>query len=1076
MQNVIENQVSEVISKLDLNKSVVVLKGISKPEIPQTKMQELFDKGFTSSWLELYNLNRKIITYEEFLYFYTFIKSEYDFIYIINNNIYNNFYPLTAEIPGETKLLLAEFFDDDNEYIPNTQIQDGECYTHIFSNLKKVNDTYFVRYNDIFESNDLKIKNIDLFDTHSLQELPLNITDIPNDILYLEEAGDYLNVLEQLANNKPLYVNIENYSGEEELLKEKLQIISTYIKPVTLVKSTETVHPLKTNPRFKELLKKYWQHDTFRQLKIYDFNDIKHGKKEVKEISQENIISDIVTQAELFLENPSADYRDIFVTAPTGSGKSAMFLIPAMYLAEKYNLITLVISPLIGLMNDQVANLEKLSYEHARTINSDISAVEKEEITEEIKNGECHILYLSPESLLARSDISQITGDRKIGLIVIDEAHIVTTWGKQFRPDYWYLGDYIKKLRKKQTLLNHPFLVATFTATAIFGGEEDMYKETLNSLNMRTPITYLGYVKRNDITIKISELETQTQKEQYQKDKFNSLIDVIKRAVTMDKKLLIYFPTVSLIESFYTYCISQGLGQYIVKYHGQMQGSDKKENAQLFKIKEKLVMLATKAFGMGIDISDINIVCHFAPTGNVCDYVQEIGRAARNPEIEGEAIYSHMKNDFQYINRLHGLSAIKKYQLVKVIQKIYELFKIKLNEENQNNTRLSKKRNEMLVDAENFTYIFETPADSSQDDLIGKVKTALLLIQKDYTAKMGFSPFAMRPSTLYAKGFFHIPDDIIDNLIKRYGQKTFHQCSAKNKVYIVNLQRIWEKEYNKTISFPKFKYLIYTSSPDLKDDNLSKLLPATRISVNYNDNEKSYKIQNAINQILKNSANKDIFLRVENEGKKDPEKNISDAISTASKISAFRANGIANILIATIKNYVRNYNKSMNAEIINTRPLKTGGYIYKFNRPIEDFITWIQENKRFIKENSENGILYIVNNKSSKTTNEIITALGLLEAINYLHFEASGGLNSQIYIYINQTKTMEEVINKPQFYNNKLLDKVGARHKISVAMLTYLYQHNFSSEKIWEDIENYFLGIVPEPVSEKLNEVLSTSA
>ena len=127
-----------------------------------------------------------------------------------------------------------------------------------------------------------------------------------------------------------------------------------------------------------------------------------------------------------------------------------MFLIPAMYLAEQYNLVTLVISPLIGLMNDQVSNLEKQGYKCAKTINSDISQIEKEEIMEDIKEGKCHILYLSPESLLARSDISQIIGDRKIGMIVIDEAHIVTTWGKQFRPDYWYLGDYIKKLRKKQ--------------------------------------------------------------------------------------------------------------------------------------------------------------------------------------------------------------------------------------------------------------------------------------------------------------------------------------------------------------------------------------------------------------------------------------------------------------------------------------------------------------------------------------------------------------------------------------------------------------------------------------------------
>ena len=141
---------------------------------------------------------------------------------------------------------------------------------------------------------------------------------------------------------------------------------------------------------------------------------------------------------------------------------------------------------------------------------------------EDIKNGDCHILYLSPESLLARSDISQIIGDRKIGLIVIDEAHIVTTWGKQFRPDYWYLGDYIKKLRKKQKNINHPFVIATFTATAIHGGIEDMYTETLDSLNMRKPITYLGYVKRDDIKIKISELTTKKQRAQYQLDKFEA--------------------------------------------------------------------------------------------------------------------------------------------------------------------------------------------------------------------------------------------------------------------------------------------------------------------------------------------------------------------------------------------------------------------------------------------------------------------------------------------------------------------------------------------------------------------------
>lgn len=172
-------------------------------------------------------------------------------------------------------------------------------------------------------------------------------------------------------------------------------------------------------------------------------------------------------------------------------------------------MVTLVISPLIGLMNDQVQGMEKHRYAKARTINSDIPPMVKKTIAQEVQEGRCDILYLSPESLLSRSDISDLIGDRAIGLLIVDEAHIVTTWGKQFRPDYWFLGDYVNKLRKQQ--LNgphqHAFVTATFTATATYGGEEDMYRETLRSLHMSPdPIVYLGCVRRRNIELCIREV------------------------------------------------------------------------------------------------------------------------------------------------------------------------------------------------------------------------------------------------------------------------------------------------------------------------------------------------------------------------------------------------------------------------------------------------------------------------------------------------------------------------------------------------------------------------------------------
>ena len=101
-----------------------------------------------------------------------------------------------------------------------------------------------------------------------------------------------------------------------------------------------------------------------------------------------------------------------------------MFQIPAIYLAEKYNYLTIVISPLIGLMNDQVYNLSKRKYKYVETINSDLSNIVKEGIRRKVAENKIHILYISPETLLSRSDITSLIGDRTIGMVIVDEAHI----------------------------------------------------------------------------------------------------------------------------------------------------------------------------------------------------------------------------------------------------------------------------------------------------------------------------------------------------------------------------------------------------------------------------------------------------------------------------------------------------------------------------------------------------------------------------------------------------------------------------------------------------------------------------
>lgn len=1068
-----------IIENLNLcKKSLCVIKGFSPESIGMSNIDlpSLLEESMTSNWIKLYSSNCKIITYEEFIYFNKFIVDEYEKIYIINNNLYENFYPLNVNISQDVIVKLVNHFDNENDDESiDISLPNFNKYLDIYNNFVEINESYYVNYNDIDIFNNTKITSINFYELDSNSSLNLEtirLDQTPEKIFNLFEEEDYIKLLNYALTNNFVYVDSSNFINDSFPIKNKLNLINSNLAQVIEPRTTLTQKHETTNRNFTEILKKYWGKNSFRKLNIYNFNAIKNGKKIVEEITQEDIISDIVNQAEGFIKNPLYDYRDVFVTAPTGSGKSAMFQIPAIYLAEKYNLITLVISPLIGLMNDQVYNLEQAQYKYAKTINSDISPVQKEEILNEVKENRCHILYLSPESLLARSDIFQLIGDRKIGMIVIDEAHIVTTWGKQFRPDYWYLGDYIKKLRKRQANECHPFLLTTFTATAIYGGMEDMYGETRSSLSMRNPITYLGYVKRDNIEIKITRHDSENIRKEYELDKFDELINVIERAKLMSKKTLIYFPTVRLINAFYDYCYNNGYKSIVAKYHGQMPADIKMENYNAYKNStsedKKLIMLATKAFGMGIDIDDIEIVCHFAPTGNVCDYVQEIGRAARKQKLKGEAIYYHSEKDFRYINMLHGLSAIKKYQLVEVIKKVYEIYHAKIS--NLKDSEYTKKRNSILVDAESFTYIFEGPLDTDENTAINKVKTALLLIQKDFVNKMNFSPFAMRPVPIFQKGFFAINNNDITKLKNKYGSKNFKLMDFDKNIYEVNLQAIHEKSYFNNYTFPQFKYLLYSKDETLDFNKQYNLTSALSIDIQFTPNNTSTKIINSINYILRKSAYDEKFYSLDTERISETNKkldtNLVNLLRKQCGISVFRADALANMLIATINNYQRNYSRSQNilyGQLYKPKPLKNGKTSYKFLPNIEKYIEWIQRGKKFINNNTKDGKLYLVND-SNNIIQENLTILGFLEAIGELKFKAIGGTNSQIYIYVNQTRTMKDIIERPNRYTNHLLESISHRHKCSVKMLSFLYQNNFNSNQIWNYIEDYFLGIIPEEI------------
>lgn len=1054
---VIAERLAERLAGLHIDgSSIIVLKGIPLSAVDvSAEAINLSDVVANKlGWFMSILRKRKFLSYEEFLLLSDFVVSQYKEVIILNNNIYIEQYPI-PEYFSETirSGLLNHYMESEDEETDGSYIGDIDEYISMFQGLKEYNGCLVGVYCPVSALQNPKVITINLFDNEK-KELICSEEQTSSFVELIEES-DYVDLIRQLFTEPAkIYVRISNYIGDVNKLRDHLMAAAYYWKGCTdilLLQTPEFEDAYQHRESYGNILKKYWGYPSFRSLDVYDMNALDRGEKNVKQVSQERIIANIVEEVEHCGDGKA--FRDVFVTAPTGAGKSVMFQVPAIYLAEKYGLLTIVISPLIGLMNDQVKNLELKNYSFAKTINSDISPVIKQDIIGKVSDGQYHILYLSPETLLSRSDVEQLIGNRTIGMIVVDEAHIVTTWGKQFRPDYWYLGDHIRKLRKRQLdNKGRSFVIATFTATAIYHGIEDMYTETVNSLHMLSPITYLGYVKRKDIDIDIRHPQKpKGVRTEYELDKFVQIEEILRRAIITNKKTLIYFPTVALINRCYEYLRNKHEVEHVAIYYGSLSKDAKQENYERFLAKEKLVMLATKAFGMGIDINDIELVAHFAPTGNVCDYVQEIGRAARREDLRGEALYYYNPRDFKHINRLHGLSMIKEYQLIRVIEKIDELYQRSMQTGKRKD--LTKRRNTMLLDAENFSYIFNSPV-GDEDDSINKVKTALLLIQKDFEAKLGFSPIAVRPIPMFSIGFFEIAPKIQEKLLKRYPD-TVEEISHDKHICRVRLSGIWSKDYRNQ-SFPQFKFMLYEKDAESLDFVTKyPMNPALCVTVVFSDDYSSL-FQNTWTALRGFIGEKVIS------SEHTAVAEMAEALTASCQINKYKAQTICEVVLASMDSYRKNFARTT-SPIVLEKATTSGITKYQFNVAVNSYFRWIESGFKKIEAETQNNQLYLIND-SGKRTKEYSIILGVLEAMSVLSFEMVGGANSQLYIYINQIRSLRNIINAPYWYNNRLLEAVAERHLISVKMLTYLYEGDFSNEDRWNLIEDYFLGVIPEEV------------
>ena len=319
-----------------------------------------------------------------------------------------------------------------------------------------------------------------------------------------------------------------------------------------------------------ETLKYYFGYDSFRD-------------------GQENIINAILSG------------RDILAIMPTGAGKSICYQVPALMLPG----ITIVISPLISLMQDQVKSLNEAGI-HAAYINSSLSENQISKALSLAAQGHYKIIYVAPERLES-SEFIWFAMNVEISMVTVDESHCISQWGQDFRPSYLKIVSFIEQLKKRP-------IVSAFTATAT----EEVKDDILCTLGLNNPVTVITGFDRANLYYRVEHI----------KRKNDFITDYVKQH--KNESGIIYCATRKNVDAVYELLFKNGVS--VARYHAGMSNADRKNSQDDFIYDRASVIVATNAFGMGIDKSNVRYVIHYNMPQSMENYYQEAGRAGRDGE------------------------------------------------------------------------------------------------------------------------------------------------------------------------------------------------------------------------------------------------------------------------------------------------------------------------------------------------------------------------------------------------------------------------------------------------------------
>jgi RecQ family ATP-dependent DNA helicase len=994
---------------------------------------------------------RSFIIYEEFLLISAEERSRLNAeFHLITNNFYE-FFPYQANL---------DFVDIEESVNGESDVEESFLFNKFYSYSRSTGGFNLIQYLEYgYEEGVSEIGKMTFFNSSddSLPEFNPDFSDVNNLIQFKASDNSYNRLkcnifLNEIPKELNLLVdeNIYHLVNDFEELKMLYKIMSVSDCVVHLFVKRNKYNEY-CRPELNTLLKKYWGANAeFKKLAIYQNP---YSSKEMVNFTQGSVVEHIIEQAELAINGEL--YEDVFLTAPTGAGKSLLFQLPAIFLAEneKIKAVTIIVSPLKALMADQVNALkEDRHYENVEFLNSDLSINERQKVLEKTIAGEISILYLAPELLLTY-DIKTFIGERELGLLIIDEAHLVTTWGRDFRVDYWFLGNYIRNLRRinasgnnNSFAKNYRFPVVALTATAVYNGKNDMVFDTISTLNMQNCRVYIGQIKREEISFEYNKLTVG----RHEDEKNQKTLSRINEFVNSGKKSIVYFPWKTQIEKIYL-LLQEPEKVLVKKYHADLFVAERRDTLSSFKSGVAKAVLATKAFGMGIDISDIDIVYHHAPSGTLADYVQEIGRVARIPGMKGVAIMDFNPKDLKFTKALFQMSSLKQFQVEMVLKKILKLYLIKKN------------RNIYLY-IDNFKYIFSEEKNPEQ-----KVKSALLLIEKDLLTKYGFNLIVTRPKNGLTVVYGSVDNENFDVLKKKYGtdieeiyknensKKTtkllngaivFREENVSKKFVKINLRLMWEKHFQ-DISFQDLRYKYFHGKL------FQAIEPQQRLHLHFNDTISNVlvKFQNGI-QFIENTF---LLMKEKTFTKEGLIEQFGLRLTNETTCRK-----LAELLIGYFGSYVEMgkplFTLSEHGHFLGAR--RTGSVVkYRFShdafkkvrtqlqRSFQISFDGIDDDKR-----EYTGFINIISKRSS----DKLRLAYMLEVLELATYEVGGGEQAQILLRLNDPEKFAAICKK-KYINDQVIE-IERKHNLAMDIMTYFFQNKMTDKERWNYIENFFLG------------------